>query len=125
VKILIDMNLSPEWRGVFIGIGWRASHWSEVGPSGAPDSEIMRWARENDWTVFTHDLDFGALLAATGATGPSVVQLRAEDTRPSSMGSIVCSALTAHGRFIEEGALLTIDPRKMRVTLLPLVTKEK
>lgn len=29
--------------------------------------------------AFTHDLDFSALLAATQATGPSIIQVRAED----------------------------------------------
>ena len=48
-------------------IGWR---------SHAEDSEIMAWASVNDFVVFTHDLDFGAILALTRAEGPSVVQVR-------------------------------------------------
>jgi len=32
--------------------------------------------------VFTHDLDFGDILAATGAEAPSVIQVRTEDTTP-------------------------------------------
>lgn len=118
--ILIDMNLSPEWEKVLAGSGWEAVHRNKVGDAGAPDSQIMRWAKESGCIVFTHDLDFGALLAATGATGPSVLQLRCEDTRPASMGDIVVAALSAHEQALLSGAPVTIDPRRMRVTLLPL-----
>jgi predicted nuclease of predicted toxin-antitoxin system len=122
VKILIDMNLSPEWGGVLAESGWEAIHWTDVGRPTAPDCELMRWAREFGCVVFTHDLDFGALLAATGATGPSVVPMRCEDTRPVSMGDSVIDALRAHEEAPGSGALMTIDPRRRRVTLLPLKT---
>jgi len=125
VRVLIDMNLSPEWGRVLAGSGWEAIHWKDVGDPTAPDCEIMRWARESGCVVFTHDLDFGALLAATGATGPSVVQMRCEDTRPASMGDAVVAALHAHERALGSGALVTIDPRRMRVTLLPLKMSEQ
>lgn len=42
----------------------------------ATDEEIMRWARENGYVVFTHDLNFGVILAATRAQSPSVIQVR-------------------------------------------------
>ncbi|MFM6255795.1 MAG: DUF5615 family PIN-like protein, partial [Dolichospermum sp.] len=42
---------------------------------------------------FTHDLDFGSLLAATGANTPSVIQIRTQDILPSSIEDIVISAL--------------------------------
>ena len=122
MKILIDMNLSPEWRQVFTRVGWLAHHWSEIGAPSAPDVEIMEWARQNGQVVFTHDLDFGALLASTGASGPSVVQLRCEDTRPTSMGEMVVAAMQSQLDSIQSGALVTIDPRRMRLSILPLQT---
>jgi predicted nuclease of predicted toxin-antitoxin system len=36
----------------------------------------MNYAAVNGYTVFTHDLDFGAMLAKTGAKKPSVIQIR-------------------------------------------------
>ncbi|MGB3266117.1 MAG: DUF5615 family PIN-like protein [Microcoleus sp.] len=76
MKILIDMNLSPEWTIVFTKYGIESLHWSTVGDPRATDRVIMEWARVNDYAVFTHDLDFGALLAATQADAPSVIQVR-------------------------------------------------
>ena len=39
----------------------------------------MAWAGEHGSVVFTHDLDFGSLLALTQAVGPSVIQVRTQD----------------------------------------------
>lgn len=36
MKILVDMNLSPEWLGVLSQQGWSASHWQDVGSATAP-----------------------------------------------------------------------------------------
>ncbi len=31
MKLLVDMNLSPQWVEVFERHGWQAVHWSTVG----------------------------------------------------------------------------------------------
>ncbi|MCP5523097.1 MAG: DUF5615 family PIN-like protein [Verrucomicrobiales bacterium] len=125
MRILIDMNLSPDWTRVFIENGWQAVHWVDVGSPSAPDRELMEWARNASYVVFTQDLDFGTLLATTGASAPSVVQLRCEDTRPASMSGMVVAALRGQESQLAGGALMTIDPRKMRLTLLPLRSVSK
>lgn len=113
------MNLSPAWVEVFEAAGHTALHWSQVGPITAPDETIMEWARANDSIVFTHDLDYGALLYATKTSAPSVIQLRCEDVRPATMESSVLAALNASGKDLLSGALVTIDPGKRRVRTLP------
>ncbi len=76
MKILVDMNLSPGWVSVLEEAGHTASHWSNIGLLNAPDREVLSWAKANGYLLFTHDLDFGAILAATEAEGPSVIQIR-------------------------------------------------
>jgi len=120
VKILLDMNLSPEWGKVFADGGHESRHWSEIGQATATDAEIMKWARSAGYIVFTHDLDFGALLASTGASAPSTIQIRGEDTRPSSMGETLLETLRSCEGDLLAGALITIDPRRRRITSLPL-----
>jgi predicted nuclease of predicted toxin-antitoxin system len=78
MKIVIDMNLTPLWVDVLTKHGWQAVHWSSIGAPRAKDSEIMNWALTNGHIVFTHDLDFGAILAATQANAPSVIQVRTQ-----------------------------------------------
>lgn len=119
MKILIDMTLSPDWVRAFQAQGWEAVHWSQVGAPGAPDHVIMEWARKHGHLVFTHDLDFDALLAATHADGPSVIQVRSQDVMPSSIGDIVLQTLRQYEKQIESGVLISLDESSSRVRLLP------
>ena len=120
MNILIDMNLSPSWVPLLEANCYTAVHWSQTGSVSAPDSEIMEWARKHGYVVFTHDLDYGSLLFVTQAIAPSVIQLRSEDVRPSTTGPIVLEALRKAETAIVRGALVTINPRKNRIRLLPL-----
>lgn len=125
MKILIDMNLSPDWTAVLEAENIEAVHWSSVGKITAPDEEIMQFARENDFVVFTHDLDFGAMLALTQASSPSVLQVRAQDILPKSIGQIVITILQKYKDELEQGALIVFDKSKERVRILPLEKREK
>lgn len=71
--------------------------------------------------VFTHDLDFGALLAMTRASGPSVLQVRTQDVLPGSIGPIVLQVLEQHASALEAGAIVSLDERASRIRLLPLM----
>lgn len=95
MKLLIDMNLSPRWAGFLANAGIEAAHWSTIGAANAVDEEIMTFARDNGYVVLTHDLDFGAILAATHGLKPSVVQIRSEDVSPEVIGKLVVDALPA------------------------------
>jgi predicted nuclease of predicted toxin-antitoxin system len=80
----------------------------------------MDWARLNDHIVFTHDMDFSALLAMTGATGPSVLQIRAQDVLPEAIGHDVVRVLTLRGSAFAAGAIVSIDKVMSRVRVLPI-----
>lgn len=120
MKLLVDMNLSPRWVGLLSAAGIEATHWSAVGPMNAPDTELMAYALANDCVVLTHDLDFSAILAATHGGKPSVVQLRADDVSPDAVGRQVLAALRQMDAELREGALVTIDPKRTRLRVLPL-----
>jgi hypothetical protein len=64
----------------------------------------MAYAAAHDLVVFTHDLDFGLLLAARKVSGPSVIQIRAQDLLPDAIGSIVLKSLTEVRSHLEAGA---------------------
>ena len=119
MKILIDMNLPPRWAKVFATESWEALHWSEVGAPTASDREIMGWARDNDYIVFTHDLDFSALLATTQGEGPSVIQVRTQNVLPEAIGTLVINAMKQFQHELKKGALITIDPHRARSRILP------
>lgn len=120
MKILVDMNLSPKWAAFLSENGIEAVHWSSVGPPDTPDTDIFAYAGKHDFTIFTNDLDFGFILAITHRKKPSVIQVRTGILGHDKIGSIVISAINLLAADIEKGALVTIDQRKTRVSVLPL-----
>lgn len=84
---------------------------------------LMAWAIEHDHVVLANDLDFTALLASSGAAGPSVIQLRAQNLLPEAVGKIVVHVLNEHEVAFEQGAFVTVDEAKARVRILPLLRK--
>jgi predicted nuclease of predicted toxin-antitoxin system len=120
IAVVVDINLSPTWVDVFTGHGWPAVHWSNVGDPRASDRTVMAWARAHGHLVFTHDLDFGTLLALTRDNGPSVVQVRAHDVLPVHLGQIVIKTIRTHESQLEKGAIVTIDESRGRVRILPI-----
>ena len=114
------MNLSPRWILHLANAGIEATHWSALGPANAPDAQIMSYANSNEYIVLTHDLDFSSILAATHGEKPSVVQIRAEDLNPDLIGQRVIIALKQMEDELESGALITVDPNRTRLRLMPL-----
>jgi predicted nuclease of predicted toxin-antitoxin system len=120
MKILLDMNLPTSWVGFLRQEDFQAVHWSEVGDPRASDLVIMTWAFDNGFVIFTHDLDFSALLAASHAAGPSVIQVRTQDVMPSAIGRDVLRVLRLCTAEIEAGAVVSIDKVTSRVRILPI-----
>jgi predicted nuclease of predicted toxin-antitoxin system len=79
----------------------------------------VAYAAANDYIILTHDLGFGAILAATNGNRPSVVQFRAGDLSPDTIGGHL-NALRLTEADLEQGALLTTEPGRARIRLLPL-----
>jgi len=121
MKLVIDMNLPAEWVPILALYGFEAEHWSAIGSPQAEDSEIMEWASQNGYVVFTHDLDFGALLAASRADRPSIFQVRTLGVLPHQIEMLVISALRQFQPMLESGALVSVDEKRSRARVLPLV----
>ena len=120
MKIVIDMNLSPSWVPVLERHGWSAVHWADVGDPRAGDRVIMDWAVDHEHIVFTHDLDFGTMLALSHKGSPSVLQIRGQDVLPIHLERTVLAALAQHETDLSSGALVVVDEARSRVRLLPI-----
>ena len=122
MNILLDMNASPEWVEPIQKAGFVCLHWSQTGDPKAGDEIIFQWAAQNGYVIYTHDLDFGAILAATNAQFPSVIQIRTQNLFPDDPDSIARITKYLH-EFLEllsSGALVTIDEASARVRILPI-----
>lgn len=107
MRILVDMNLGPLWIP-FLQHGFEAIHWSSAGTASASDAQS--WAcRKKGCVIFTHDLDFGMLLAIRSSAGPSVVQIRIQNVLPPAVGTLVVNSRKSARLHLETGALVTID----------------
>ena len=120
LEILVDMNLSPDWVPLLEQAGFAARHWSRIGAPTATDESIMRWAAAHGYLVFTHDLDFGTVLALTHTSRPSVFQIRTIGITPARIGPLVVAALRQHEQELTAGAIVVVDEQRRRVRILPL-----
>ena len=118
MRIVIDMNLSPEWELVF-SENYEIKHWSRIGDPDTPDELILQWAKENAYVILTNDLDFGAILAATHLNSPSVFQIRSMVLDPLLIGNHVFACFQKFEQDLKGGALISYDLQKARVRRLP------
>jgi predicted nuclease of predicted toxin-antitoxin system len=120
MKILVDMNLSPQWCEVLRQQDWESDHWSALGDPRAADTVIMAYAKAQGYIVFTHDLDFGAILAATQTRAPSVIQIRAQDVMSAEFQKLAVETMRRFQVELETGALIVVDESRARVRILPV-----
>ena len=124
MKIIVDVNLAVRWANMLSDKGIEAIHWSKIGAVNAQDIEIMSYALEKNYSVLTNDLDFSAILVSTRASGPSVIQIRAEDTRPEALIHHVSDIIIKYSSAIDKGTIVTIDPNKARLHILPFAISD-
>ena len=120
MKILLDMNIPLMYSSLLEEKGIDSTRWSDLGSCNAKDTEIMGFARDNDYIVLTCDLDFSAILSTTHDLKPSVVQIRASLIHAERAVDLIAEALKSNADDLERGALLSIDIKKARLRLLPL-----
>ena len=121
MTLLLDMNLSPKLVSILANLQVDAKHWYTVGNPTATDAEIMTYATDNNCIVVTYDLDFTALLCATQNQKPSVIQIRKQGMDIDVLADLLSTSVRQWGVELSKGAILTIDAKKLRVRLLPLV----
>lgn len=114
------MNLSADWLPALQAAGYEATHWTAYGLPDAPDTKLMQWALEHGYVLFTQDLDFTDILAISGTSGPSVLQLRGDNRPTEATLRVVLGALATFADELERGALVTVSRRGARARVLPL-----
>ena len=90
----------------------------------ADDATIFSWARANEHVIFTHDLDFGSMLALTNAQAPSVLQIRTDDVTPSKLASRIIELMRRFEAELISGTLIVADEHRDRIRLLPLMHQD-
>jgi predicted nuclease of predicted toxin-antitoxin system len=121
MKVLVDANLSPRVAERLKQAGHDAVHVSEMDLTTADDETILSRAFEAGQVVVTADADFGALLALTGRSGPSVVLLLSADHLvPAEQPDLVLLTLERANDDLEQGAIASVAPGRVRLRSLPV-----
>ena len=120
LRYLADMNISPRTVRILVDAGYDIRRVSDVMPVSAPDKEILEYARRQAMVVLTQDLDFSALVAVSGAAGPSLVNVRMSTGDPDRIGSRLLNVLPEVRHALQEGACVTMDDAAVRVRNLPI-----
>jgi predicted nuclease of predicted toxin-antitoxin system len=104
--------------------GHDSIHVRDLGLASATDDEVLARAAEDRWVLVTADRgDFGRLLAASGATAPSVVLLRQLPTvvRAADVAALLLLNLVGPAEdALDPGAFVVLTPGSARVRRLPL-----
>ncbi len=104
--------------------GWEVVHVSEIGMSGAADTEILERARAEHRVCVTLDADFHALLATSGETDPSVVRIRKEGLDATALAALLETLWPELENALVAGAMVTVTDRSVRVRRLPFGKRE-
>ena len=120
IKMLLDQGLPRTAASLLRERGWDVQHVSERGMSRAEDSAIIALARLEQRMVVTLDADFHALLAVSGATGPSVLRIRMEGLKADQVVALVERVLALASEELNQGAMITLADGKVRIKLLPV-----
>ncbi len=122
MKLVLDQGLPRSSVPYLKKLGIDAVHVGELGMAAAEDAEILRHALDNNLVVVTLDADFHALLAKSGAGGPSVIRIRREGLRGEELAELIKDVLKICGEDVEKGAVVSVTEMAVRIRRLPLVS---
>jgi predicted nuclease of predicted toxin-antitoxin system len=120
MKFLADMGISPKTVDFLNHLGHNAIHLHDQGLDRLPDPDILDKARQEERILLTHDLDFGELIAASGATLPSVITFRLRNMHPEQVNRYLTEIIAQHQDALEQGSVISINEGQIRVRLLPI-----
>ncbi len=120
MKFLADMGISPRSVEFLRDLQIDAIHLHELGLEQLPDGEIVAKARREAYIILTHALDFGELLALSGARLPSVVIFRLQNMRPANINRYLQQLIAQHKLMLDQGAIFIISENRIRIRSLPI-----
>jgi predicted nuclease of predicted toxin-antitoxin system len=120
MKFLADMGISPKTVLFLQTQGFDAVHLHEQELDRLPDSDILEKALKEDRILLTHDLDFGELLAASGAHLPSVIIFRLQNMKAARVNGYLQGIIFNYLDLLDHGAIITVTEGKTRIRVLPI-----
>ena len=121
MRFLVDNALPPLMVEALRQSGHDAIHVRELGLATAADITIFEQAERDRRVIVSADTDFGTILALRRSSQPSVILFRGATPRqPHHQASLVLANLDAISASIERGAVVVLEPQRIRIRTLPI-----
>jgi predicted nuclease of predicted toxin-antitoxin system len=126
MKFLVDNQLSPLIAKGLQNAGYDAVHVRDYGMQDVSDDDIFERAMLEDRILVSADTDFGMLLALRTTHKPSVILLRWPALRlPASQLLVIHNNIPIIKNDLEQGAIVVIEPSRIRIRTLPINKKSE
>jgi predicted nuclease of predicted toxin-antitoxin system len=120
MRLVLDQGVPRDAAPLLRSLGYECTHVGEIGMSKASDEEILAFSLATNAIVVTLDADFHAILAVSGASGPSVIRLRLQGLGGPAVAELVQTVLAGYESDLKRGALVTVKALKTTCHRLPV-----
>jgi len=120
ITVVLDQGVARDAARELRDLGYECVHVGDVGLATATDEDILGFALSKNGIVVTLVADFHAILAVSGAVGPSVIRIRIQGLRTSGIVECVRFVFRQFEIELRTGALVTVKARKTTCHKLPI-----
>jgi predicted nuclease of predicted toxin-antitoxin system len=119
MRLVLDQGVPRDAAVRLRNRGHDCVHVGEIGMHNAADDEILAWSATGA-IVVTLDADFHAILAVSGASGPSVIRLRIQGLRAPELTALIEKVVAEFQKDLQGGCLITVKAHKTTCHRLPI-----
>ena len=112
MKVLLDGCVWGGAPGTLLAVGHDVESTADW-PRDPGDDEVLGHAFRNSQVLITLDKDFGELAVVLHRPHAGIVRL--VDLRAEDQGSAAAAALAQYGQALSRGAIVTVEPGRVRV----------
>lgn len=120
MRFLADINVSTHVVAGLCAAGFDFHRVAEVMSCRAKDVEIVAEARRQGAVIVSYDQDFTAILATSGATQSSLINLRVSYVDAARLVREIAAVVRATESALATGTIVTLDDAGARVHQLPI-----
>ena len=124
MRLVLDQVVPHDAAALPRSLGYDCMHVGEIGMSKAADEEILAFSLGRNAVVVTLDADFHAILAVSGAQGPSVIRMRLQGLGAPEVVEVVRKVLASFEAELKRGSLITVKALKTTCHRLPIGISE-
>lgn len=124
MRLLLDESLSARIAVQLTAADHDVLHAGDIDLLGATDDVVLDAAHQQGRVLVTADTDFGALLALSQSSSPSVLLLRRGGRSATQRAATILAAIQGAADALEDGALVVAEHTRLRIRELPIQHNE-